>query len=98
MGAYLFFGQILAWLPPLVFTALNEAGISIRINMLSLLVFWFISVSCLQAMGPYESAVSDANKDAEKPSSAVCNNPNLAEERASKNMPEGEQMCSDEGL
>ena len=88
MGAYLFFGQILAWLPPLVFTALNEAGISIRINMLSLLVFWFISVSCLQAMGSYESAVSVANKDAEKSSPVVCNAPDSDEERSSK-MPEG---------
>ena len=65
MGAYLFFGQILAWLPPLVFTALNEANVSIRISMLSLLIFWFISVVCLQIMGPYENAVRQANDTVE---------------------------------
>ncbi len=70
MGAYLFFGQILAWLPPLVFTALNEAAVSIRISMLSLLIFWFISVVCLQIMGPYETAVRQANEAVEDSSPA----------------------------
>ena len=65
MGAYLFFGQILAWLPPLVFTALNEAKVSIRISMLSLLIFWFISVVCLQIMGPYDNAIRQANEAVE---------------------------------
>mmetsp|Transcript_11739 Transcript_11739/g.22266 ORF Transcript_11739/g.22266 Transcript_11739/m.22266 type:complete len:94 (-) Transcript_11739:312-593(-) len=59
MGMYLFSGQILSWLPPLVFTAMNEANISIRISMISLLLFWLIAIICLQCMGSYECAVRD---------------------------------------
>lgn len=80
MGAYLFFGQILAWLPPLVFTALNEANVSIRISMLSLLIFWFISVICLQIMGPYENALRQANEAVEDASPADGNTPEPVEE------------------
>eukprot|EP00970_Alexandrium_tamarense_P011851 scaffold2578_cov197-Alexandrium_tamarense.AAC.17 len=61
MGMYLFAGQILAWLPPLVFTAMNEAGVSIRISMLSLLVFWSTSIAFLQCMGTCNNTGEDAN-------------------------------------
>lgn len=84
MGAYLFFGQILAWLPPLVFTALNEAGISIRINMLSLILFWFISVVCLQIMGPYENALRAASDAIDESSPADDNAAQSVEELQSK--------------
>ncbi len=80
MGAYLFFGQILSWLPPLIFTFLNEAGISIRISMLSLLIFWFISVICLQFMGPYENALRQADEAIEDSSPAVDSAPESVEE------------------
>mmetsp|Transcript_7818 Transcript_7818/g.15949 ORF Transcript_7818/g.15949 Transcript_7818/m.15949 type:complete len:493 (+) Transcript_7818:123-1601(+) len=84
MGAYLFFGQILSWLPPLVFTALNEAGISIRISMLSLLIFWFIAVICLQVMGPYENALRQANEAVEDSSLVDNNTAEAVEEPKSK--------------
>ena len=62
MGMYLFAGQALVWLPPLVFTAMNKAGVSIRIGMLSLLLFWNIAIVLLQCMGSYDEAVREANK------------------------------------
>jgi MFS-type transporter involved in bile tolerance (Atg22 family) len=80
MGAYLFFGQILSWLPPLVFTSLNEAGIAIRVSMLSLLIFWFISVVSLQCMGPYENALRQANEAMEDSSPAYDSSPQSVEE------------------
>ena len=58
MGMYLFAGQILSWLPPLVFTVMNEAGVSIRISMISLLLFWLVAIICLQCMGYCDNAVS----------------------------------------
>mmetsp|Transcript_11858 Transcript_11858/g.25004 ORF Transcript_11858/g.25004 Transcript_11858/m.25004 type:complete len:105 (+) Transcript_11858:1548-1862(+) len=61
MGLYLFSGQVLTWLPPLVFAAMNEAGVSIRISMLSLLLFWFIAIVCLQCMGSYDKVIREAN-------------------------------------
>lgn len=62
MGLYLFSGQVLTWLPPLVFAAMNEAGVSIRISMLSLLVFWFIAIVCLQCMGSYDKVIREVNE------------------------------------
>ena len=89
MGAYLFFGQILSWLPPLVFAALNEAGVSIRISMLSLLIFWFISVICLQIMGPYENAIlRQANEAIEESSPATDNAPESVEQPKSGQLSE----------
>ena len=61
---YLFAGQMLTWLPPLVFTAINEAGVHIRISMLSLLLFCLVAVIFLQCMGSYESAVRVADEAA----------------------------------
>jgi len=58
MGMYLFAGQILSWLPPLVFTVMNEAGVSIRISMISLLLFWLVAIICLQCMRCCDNAVS----------------------------------------
>ncbi|KAL3795336.1 hypothetical protein HJC23_009509, partial [Cyclotella cryptica] len=62
MGMYLFAGQCLAWLPPLVFTAMNEAGVSIRISMVSLVLFWIIAVAFLQCMGSYHSIVREVSE------------------------------------
>ena len=57
MGVYLFSGQSLSWLPPLVFTAMNEAGVPISLSMLSLISFWIISLFFLQCMGSYDNIV-----------------------------------------
>lgn len=72
MGMYLFAGQCLAWLPPLVFTAMNEAGVSIRVNMLSLVLFWIIAVSFLQCMGSYTSVVSEITQSPSELPSPDC--------------------------
>ena len=91
MGAYLFFGQILSWLPPLVFTALNEAGIAIRVSMLSLLVFWLIAVLCLQFMGPYENALRQANEVMEDSFPADDNAPSVQQGSESVEEPSPKQ-------
>ncbi|KAL7473005.1 hypothetical protein ACHAXS_013380 [Conticribra weissflogii] len=63
MGLYLFSGQVLTWLPPLVFAAMNEAGVSIRISMLSLILFWLFAIVFLQLMGSYDKVVREANDE-----------------------------------
>ena len=57
MGVYLFADQSLSWLPPLVFTAMNEAGVAIRLSMLSLAIFWIIALCLLQCMGSYNIVI-----------------------------------------
>jgi UMF1 family MFS transporter len=62
MGVYLFAGQILTWLPPLVFTVLNEVGVSQRIGVGSLAVYFFLGAFALVLMGSYPAAVSAAGR------------------------------------
>jgi UMF1 family MFS transporter len=62
MGVYLFAGQILTWLPPLVFTVLNEVGVNQRIGLGSLGVYFFIGAVALLLMGSYPAAVSVAGR------------------------------------
>lgn len=57
MGLYLFAGQILTWLPPLVFTVLNEAGVNQRIGIASLAVYFLLGAVALLLMGSYKAAV-----------------------------------------
>lgn len=57
MGMFLFAGQVLTWIPPLVFTALNEAGVSQRIGIASLNVFCLIGMGAYFLMGSYNDAI-----------------------------------------
>lgn len=73
MGVYLFSGQSLSWLPPLVFTAMNEAGVPINLSMLSLVSFWIISLFFLQCMGTYSNIVDEVTSEAIGDSPSHCN-------------------------
>jgi len=57
MGIYLFFGAILTWAPPLIYTALNEAGISQQIGLASLNIFFAVGLFAYGMMGNYRAAV-----------------------------------------
>jgi len=62
MGVYLFAGQILTWLPPLVFTVLNEAGVSQRIGIGTLAIYFFFGAIALVLMGSFKVAVAAAGR------------------------------------
>jgi MFS-type transporter involved in bile tolerance (Atg22 family) len=62
MGVYLFSGQILTWLPPLIFTALNEAGISQRIGIGTLAIWFLTGIVFLICIGSYQDAVVKAGR------------------------------------
>ncbi|CAB9508815.1 Major facilitator superfamily [Seminavis robusta] len=47
MGLYILAGQSLSWLPPMVFTALNEAGVDMAVGLASLDIFFFCATLCL---------------------------------------------------
>ncbi|GAX29190.1 hypothetical protein FisN_28Lh018 [Fistulifera solaris] len=57
MGIFLLVGQILTWLPPLIFTLLSESGVSLGVGLASLAVFFFCAVLALCGMGNYEAAL-----------------------------------------
>ena len=58
MGLISFFGQILGWLPALIFTVMNERGVDMRWSMS--IVSYFLLTSCLITFlcGSYEDAVA----------------------------------------
>ena len=58
MGVYLFAGQCVTWLPPLIFTGLNEAGLSQRVNIAILNIYFMISVLSYLRMGKYHDALA----------------------------------------
>lgn len=58
MGIYLFMGNLLAWLPPLLFTVLNEHGVPLSVGLSSLNIFFFIGFAFLFGLGDYRSKMS----------------------------------------
>eukprot|EP00980_Cylindrotheca_fusiformis_P004469 scaffold953_cov141-Cylindrotheca_fusiformis.AAC.13 len=87
MGFFLFSGQCLSWIPPLVYTAINEAGVSQRVGIASLNVYLLLSVFCFLCMGGYQRAREEVGR-----SSASENDEDLTE--ASKSELDGTEITS----
>ena len=62
MGLFVTFGLILSWLPPLIFTALNERGIDMRWGLSIISFFSTLAFVCTLPMGPYALAVSQVSQ------------------------------------
>ena len=62
MGYYLFCGQILLWLPSLIFTILNENGVNMRIGIASVGAFFLIALVAYFVMGNYKDAMQVAEE------------------------------------
>lgn len=56
MGVFLFAGQCLMWVPLLVFTIMNESGISPRISVAVVIVYLIIALAALCMVGSYADA------------------------------------------
>ncbi|CAJ1954326.1 unnamed protein product [Cylindrotheca closterium] len=63
MGFFLFSGQCLSWVPPLVYTAINEAGVSQRVGLASLDAYFILSLICYLLMGGYKQARIEVGRD-----------------------------------
>jgi len=63
MGFFLFSGQSLSWIPPLVFTAINEAGVSQRVGVATLDIFFVLAMICYLLMGGYAKARAEVGRD-----------------------------------
>jgi ABC-type transport system involved in multi-copper enzyme maturation permease subunit len=65
MGMYLLCGQFFAWLPPMVFTLLNEMGYPMTYGLASLAMFFIAGIFCILMMSrhnlPICSSMSDSN-------------------------------------
>jgi UMF1 family MFS transporter len=56
MGIYNFAQSIIGWLPPLVFTIMNENGVEMNYGLASLNIFFFLAFVFLCLMGPCEAS------------------------------------------
>lgn len=70
MGFYVFSSLVLAWVPTVLFTILNEAGFSVRLCLALLMVEFFLTVWAYYMMGSYEDAVAFANRMVEREASS----------------------------
>ena len=60
MGLMMLAANVLAWLPPLVFSVLNELGFQMAWSLASLNVFFAIAMVCLWQIGDYARARREA--------------------------------------
>lgn len=63
MGMFAFFGQIMGWAPPLLFSWINELGFSMRLGLLSSDVFLVLAFAVLLFIDDYDLAVRQAKKE-----------------------------------
>ena len=61
-GFFVYCTQILVWLPPLVFTAMIEAGVSQSWGLVSLITFFAIAVILLMFVAPWTSVLEESAK------------------------------------
>lgn len=62
-GFYTYCRSILTWLPPLIFTVMNEVGVDMMWGLLSLLIFFCFGLVFLQLMAPWEEVLADAREE-----------------------------------
>lgn len=62
MGFYLFSSQVIVWLPTLIFTSMNEAGVSQRVSITILIGFFLGGIGCLSLMEKYDDIVFAAGR------------------------------------
>lgn len=58
MGIYILATVVLTWLPPAIFSMLNEMGYTMDVGLMSLNIFFFLSILCLQQVGDFSVAVT----------------------------------------
>jgi len=62
MGMFLFTRTFLAWIPPLVFTLLNEAGVQQRWILVSLSIFFVFALGSCCMIGSFDDAVASVKE------------------------------------
>jgi hypothetical protein len=63
-GFFVFSTNILVWLPPLIFTVMNQSGVNMRWGLISLVIFFAIAIGFLSLMDKWEKVSSERKTDA----------------------------------
>lgn len=82
MGLFTFCSQIIGWLPPLLFTALNQRGIDMRWGLSLIVFFILIALICTLGMGTYEQAKAEVEHANNKTESDDHTDPEVAKEES----------------
>jgi len=60
-GIYIFCSVILTWLPPLIFTVMNENGISLNYGLLHLVAYFAIAIALLSMMPSWDVILAESH-------------------------------------
>eukprot|EP00586_Coscinodiscus_wailesii_P001508 CAMPEP_0172483266 /NCGR_PEP_ID=MMETSP1066-20121228/10178_1 /TAXON_ID=671091 /ORGANISM="Coscinodiscus wailesii, Strain CCMP2513" /LENGTH=563 /DNA_ID=CAMNT_0013247025 /DNA_START=102 /DNA_END=1793 /DNA_ORIENTATION=+ len=88
-GFFIYCSQIINWLPPLVFTVMNESGINMRWALMSLTIFFVISIVFMHLMQPWSVVLQAAAKPNilklyDNPAHGITNDDNFDTEEGSQ--------------
>ena len=61
-GYFVYCTQILAWLPPLVFATMIEAGVKQTWGLMSLIIFFAIAIGFLCLVAPWSEVLEESAK------------------------------------
>ena len=61
-GFYVYCTQILGWLPPLVFTAMVEAGVSQTYGIIAVSGFFLAAIAILRCAAPWEDILRESGR------------------------------------
>lgn len=65
-GIFSFCTVIIAWIPPMIFTAMNEGGIHMRFGLLHLVFYFVVATAFLSAMPSWEETLEEAHAQSDK--------------------------------
>ena len=61
-GFWIYSSQIIVWLPPLIFTLMNESGVHMKYGVMSLIIFFLIGFAFICLMAPWSTIREKANE------------------------------------
>jgi len=61
-GIFVYCSQIIVWMPPMIFTAMYENGISMQWGLASLVLFMYIAVGFLLCLAPWKDMLEEVNR------------------------------------
>lgn len=91
-GFYTYCRSIITWLPPLIFTVMNESGLHMKWGLISLVIFLVVGLVFLQIMAPWEDVLEAAKTN--KMTRVFGEDEEEGESIGSKNTKEGEEFSA----
>ena len=61
-GFFVYCSNIINWLPPLIFTLLNELGIHMKYGLISITAFFLAAIILLSMAAPWPEIVEEAHE------------------------------------